>query len=305
MAISQFLEYLELEKKYSKHTLSAYQSDLMSFVQFLQAEYDHKNLREVHYPQVRAWIVALAESGLSNRSINRKTSSLRSFYTFLLRTRQIEVSPLAKHTSLKTAKKVQLPFSEKEVEQALALIVPENFSDYRDKIVLEIFYTTGIRRAELLSIEMTDLDLKRKLLKIRGKRKKERIVPLLTSVIPSIQLYLKERDRLLREKNISTPVLVLDASAKPLNPAKVDKIVKQYFNQVSTKLKKSPHVLRHSFATHLLNQGADLNSVKELLGHSSLAATQIYTHSSLAELKSVYRNSHPRTVSSEEEQEGN
>lgn len=303
MIISQFREYLELEKKYSGHTLSAYQADLRSFAQFLLSEYNQEDFGEVNYQQIRQWIVVLAENGLSNRSINRKISSLKSFYTFLLKTRQIEVSPLAKHTSLKTSQKAQVPFSEKEVEEALALIVPEGFEDYRDKLVLEIFYTTGVRRAELLGIEIADLDLQRRLLKIRGKRNKERIVPLLASVVPSIEMYLKERKCLLHQKNISTSILILDSLARPLSADKVGLIVKKYFSQISSKLKKSPHVLRHSFATHLLNQGADINSVKELLGHSSLAATQIYTHGSLAELKSVYQNSHPRTVGSKEEQE--
>lgn len=301
MLISHFLEYLELEKKYSHHTLAAYRNDLNSFSGYIMGEFDQQDLSQVHYSQIRSWIVSLAESHLSNRSINRKVSSLKSFYKFLLKTRQIEVSPLAAHIPLKTAQKAQIPFSEKEVQQALDLIKLVGFEDYRDKVVLEIFYTTGIRRAELLGIKITDLELDGGVLKIRGKRGKERYIPLLTSILPSLRAYLKEREALLIGCGRQTSILFLDAKATPLSPEKVREIVGKYFGQVSTKLKKSPHVLRHSFATHLLNQGADLNSVKELLGHSSLAATQIYTHNSLAQLKSVYKRAHPRNKSDSSE----
>ena len=301
MLISHFLEYLELEKKYSHHTLAAYRNDLNSFSGYIIDEFDQQDLSQVHYSQIRSWIVSLAESQLSNRSINRKVSSLKSFYKFLLKTKQIEVSPLAAHIPLKTAQKAQIPFSEKEVQQALDLIKLVGFEDYRDKLVLEIFYTTGIRRAELLGIKITDLEFDGGVLKIRGKRGKERYIPLLTSILPSLRAYLKEREALLIGCGRQTSILFLDAKATPLSPEKVREIVGKYFGQVSTKLKKSPHVLRHSFATHLLNQGADLNSVKELLGHSSLAATQIYTHNSLAQLKSVYKRAHPRNKSDSSE----
>lgn len=303
MSISHFLEYLELEKKYSSHTLKAYRNDLHTFSAYIKGEFEQEDLREVHYSQIRSWIVSLVESRLTNRSINRKISSLKSFYKFLLKTKQLEVSPLATHLPLKTAQKAQLPFSEKEVQQALELIELVSFEDYRDKLVLEIFYTTGIRRAELLGMQIADLELESGVLKVRGKRGKERYIPLLSSVLPWVQKYLKEREAFLTIHGQQTPVLFLDSKAAPLTAEKVREIVGKYFGQVSTKLKKSPHVLRHSFATHLLNQGADLNSVKELLGHSSLAATQIYTHNSLAQLKSVYKKAHPRNKSNPSETE--
>lgn len=297
MHISHFMEYLELEKKYSKHTLVAYRNDLARFSAYIKDEFEQDDLRDVHYPQIRSWIVFLVESGLTNRSINRKVSSLKSFYRFLLKTKQVTVSPLATHLALKTAQKAQLPFSEKEVRQALELIELVDYEGYRDRLVLEVFYTTGIRRAELLGIQLNDLELESEVLKVRGKRNKERFIPLLPSIIPLLCTYLKERDVLLASQGQQTTVLFLDSKATPLTAEKVREIVGKYFNQVSTKLKKSPHVLRHSFATHLLNQGADLNSVKELLGHSSLAATQIYTHNSLAQLKDVYKQAHPRNKS--------
>lgn len=295
MLISHFLEYLELEKKYSQHTLAAYRGDLDSFLSYIKDEFEQEDLCEVHYFQIRSWIVSLVENKLSNRSINRKVSSLKSFYKFLLKIKQIEASPLATHLPLKASQKAQLPFSEKEVRQALDLIELVNFEDYRDKLVLEIFYTTGIRRAELLGIKIADLELESGVLKVTGKRDKERYIPLLPSIVPLLRAYLKERKGLLTDFGSKTPVLFLDSRAVPLSPKKVGEVVEKYFSQVSAKLKKSPHVLRHSFATHLLNQGADLNSVKELLGHSSLAATQIYTHNSLAQLKSVYKKAHPRS----------
>lgn len=292
MPLTHFIEYLQLEKKYSVHTITAYRQDLNSFQDFILKEFEEKELEQVNYSQVRSWIVNLVDSGVSNSSINRKISSLRSFYKFLLKTKQIEISPLAKHRSLKVARKVQVPFSETEITTALENNEGDSFEGKRNKLIVELFYSTGIRRAELIGIELKDVDLGGGLLKVLGKRNKERIIPLLPSVKASIAAYLPARLEV-----VSGPeeehLFVTGRGVKVYDRLVYD-IIKNYFRGVSSKQKQSPHILRHSFATHLLNQGADLNSVKELLGHSSLAATQVYTHNSIAELHKVYEKAHPR-----------
>jgi len=292
MPLTHFLDYLQLEKKYSPHTVTAYQHDLVSFREFVQKEYDQQELKEVNYSQVRSWIVSLVDSGVSNSSINRKISSLRSFYNFLLKTKQIELSPLAKHRSLKMAKKVQVPFSETEIKMALEVNEANTFEEKRNKLIVELFYSTGIRRAELIGTELKNVDLGGGVLKVLGKRNKERIIPLLPSVVDSIQAYLPMRLEVV--KGPEERHLFVTGKGVKMYDRLVYDIIKDYFRGVSSKQKQSPHILRHSFATHLLNQGADLNSVKELLGHSSLAATQVYTHNSIAELHKVYEKAHPR-----------
>lgn len=292
MPLNHFLEYLELEKKYSAHTITAYQADLFAFSEFLQSRFDQQDLTVVHYAQIRSWIIFLSESGLSNTSINRKISSLKSFYRFLQKSRQLEVSPLAKHRALKVPKKVQVPFSEAEVEQALEQMKADSFEEVRDKLMVELFYSTGIRRSELIGIKLSDIDIKNRLLRVKGKRNKERFIPLLASVADTAGAYLEKRKE--KECISSEGFFFLTAKGVKVYETLVYRTINNYFRGVSSKLKKSPHVLRHSFATHLLNQGADLNAIKELLGHSSLAATQVYTHNSMAALNKVYREAHPR-----------
>ena len=292
MPLTHFIEYLQLEKKYSVHTITAYQQDLISFQDFILKEFEEKELEQVNYSQVRSWIVNLVDSGVSNSSINRKISSLRSFYKFLLKTKQIEISPLAKHRSLKVARKVQVPFSETEITTALENNKGDSFEEKRNKLIVELFYSTGIRRAELIGIELKNVDLGGGVLKVLGKRNKERIIPLLPSVKASIEAYLPARLEVVSDSE-EEHLFVTGRGVKVYDRLVYD-IIKNYFRGVSSKQKQSPHILRHSFATHLLNQGADLNSVKELLGHSSLAATQVYTHNSIAELHKVYEKAHPR-----------
>ena len=292
MPSNHFFEYLELEKKCSAHTLKAYKADLSEFSDYLSAEFDEQHLKEVQYSQIRSWIVFLVEKGLSNRTINRKVSSLKAYYKFLQKTRQLEISPLLKHTALKTSKKIQVPFSENEVETVLEKFETTTFEGLRDRLIIEMFYATGIRRSELIEIKIANLDLQGGLLKVKGKRNKERYIPLLASIVETAKAYLEER--LAVENDLSEGHLFLTAKGVKMNESLVYRLINNYFRGVSSKLKRSPHILRHSFATHLLNQGADLNAVKELLGHSSLAATQIYTHSSMAELSKVYKSAHPR-----------
>ncbi|GAA4319025.1 tyrosine-type recombinase/integrase [Pontixanthobacter gangjinensis] len=292
MPFSAFLDYLQLEKKYSEHTITAYRADLQEFLDFISREYEQEDLETVNYSQVRRWIVNLSEAGISNRSINRKISSLKSYYRFLLKTRQIEVSPLVKHRALKTSKKVQIPFSENEIVQVLQNIDDSSYEGLRDRLIVELFYSTGIRRVELINIRQNDLDLEKGVLKVLGKRNKERYIPLIGSVIKTALRYLDSKGASKDHQN--SGYLFLTNKGDKIYESFVYRVINNYFSEVSGKLKKSPHILRHSFATHLLNQGANLNAVKELLGHSSLAATQVYTHNSIAELSKIHNQAHPR-----------
>lgn len=292
MHLPQFIDYLQYEKKYSLHTINAYQKDISDFAVFAEENFEETNLVEISYSIIRSWIVKLVDEEVSNRSINRKISSLKTFYKYLLKTKQIEVSPLAKHKSLKVSKKVQVPFSAKEVETVIANFSAEGFSDVRDQLIIELLYSTGMRRAELINLKLESIQIESSQIKVLGKRNKERMIPLLPSVKKTFIAYLKEREQL--EINSESDYLLLTNKGKKLYDTLVYRIVNSYFSRVSTKTKNSPHIIRHSFATHLLNEGADLNSVKELLGHSSLASTQVYTHNSIKELSKVYLKSHPR-----------
>lgn len=288
-----YQDYLEKEKKYSALTVKAYLKDVFSFQEFLQQNFDMLILEAVTYSVVRSWIVFLIENNNSHSSINRKMSSLKSYYKFLLKIKQIDVNPLLKHKSLKVPKKIQIPFSENEVNQVLEEVDFSNdFEGIRNRLIVELFYATGMRRAELISLELKSVDFGNNTIKILGKRNKERLVPMLQCTSDLLKLYLSYRNNEFVEEN--NEVLILSKKGNKISESFVYRLINEYFSDVSQKVKKSPHVLRHSFATHLLNNGADLNSVKELLGHASLSSTQIYTHSSLAELKKVYQNSHPR-----------
>jgi len=292
--LNSFQDYLQLEKKYSLHTVNAYVNDLTFFLEFLKINFDTDSLEEVNYSMIRGWIVAMVDDGISNSSVNRKVSSLKSFYKFLLKTKQIDSSPLLKHKSLKTPKKLQIPFSEKELDAVLNLLkYPDGFEGVRDKLIIDLFYTTGIRRTELINLKMQNVSISSGTLKVLGKRNKERILPILPIISKQIHSYLSERSQLEVIKDGDYFFLML--KGVKMNDSFVYRLINYYFSNVSEKVKKSPHILRHTFATHMLNNGADLNSVKELLGHSSLASTQIYTHSSLSELKKVYGDAHPRS----------
>ncbi|WP_299780120.1 tyrosine-type recombinase/integrase [uncultured Formosa sp.] len=293
MIFSSFLDYLLLEKNYSELTVNAYKKDLQDFLDFITSEYEQEVIHDVNYPQIRHWVVSLVEGGLSNRSVNRKMSALNSYYKFLMKIGDIDLNPLAKHRALKVKKNIQIPFSEKEIKSVLDDFPhEEDFEGLRNRLIIELFYSTGIRRIELVQLQLEDFNLSSKTFKVLGKRNKERLVPLLPSVIEVVLLYLKARKTLI---NISdTSYVFLTKKGVKIYETLVYRIINNYFSLASSKVKKSPHILRHSFATHLLNQGADLNAVKELLGHSSLASTQVYTHNSIAELKKVYLNTHPR-----------
>jgi integrase/recombinase XerC len=297
MAVDQFRNYLTLEKHYSAHTVKAYLRDLEQFHQYCVDNHEMTSLEDLPYSIVRSWIITQMEAGCTNRTINRKVASLRAYYKFLIRKERIAASPLASHRPLKTDRRIEVPFS---VEEMSRLFSQEAFeSDYeglRDRLVVELLYTTGIRRAELIGIRLRDLDLNAGTLKVLGKRNKERLIPLVKSLEPLCQQYLEVRNETFPHEE--KDYLFLSGSGNKMYETLVYRIINKYLSEVSAKVKKSPHVLRHTFATHMLNKGADMNSVKELLGHASLASTQVYTHNSIAELKRIHLDAHPRNKES-------
>ena len=294
MDIKPFIDYLQLERQNSAHTVTAYRADVEAFFAFAKAEYDITDPEAVVYPVIRSWIVQLVETqGLSNRSVNRKIASLKEYFNFLLKIGEQEISPLAKHKALKTKKKVQVPFSGEEVDTALDLLSGDDFVTLRDRLILELFYGTGMRRSELINLKWENINLGQGTIKVLGKGNKERLIPLLSFLKSSLVKY----EQKVKEKfpRGEFPFILLSNTGKKTYDSLIYRTVTGYFKQVSRKAKKSPHLLRHSFATHLLNGGADLNTVKELLGHTSLAATQVYTQVGVERLKSVYGESHPRS----------
>jgi integrase/recombinase XerC len=288
--VSKFEDYLLLEKNYSILTVKAYGDDLVELVSFFELQFDLQTWKELNYSCIRSFIVNRVDNGLSNRSINRKISSLRTFIRFLMKVGELDSNPLAKHQPLKVAKRLQLPFSEVEVFDVLdSFSEASNYDDLLRLLIVELFYGTGMRRAELISLKVQSIDMQTNTIRILGKRNKERIVPLLEVVKKTLVKYLAVRPQ------ISGDLLLVSEKGVKISESFVYRTINTYFSNVSAKAKKSPHILRHSFATHLLNNGADLNSVKELLGHASLASTQVYTHSSLAELQKVFSKTHPRS----------
>jgi integrase/recombinase XerC len=292
MAITSFLTYLELEKNYAAHTLTAYRNDLENFQAFCLEVFQEDDLSSVSYSLIRSWIVQLLEQGNSTKTINRKISSLRSFYKYLMRSEQIEKSPLDEHRPLKVQKNVQVPFSQKEMHQVLdPNLYPDSPLGTLQRVLITTLYYTGMRRTELIHLLDRDVSLDNRTIKVVGKRNKERLIP----VLQSLQKHLLDY-RITRADAVDTHgrYFFRSIAGKKLSEHFVYETVNTYLNKVSSKAKKSPHMLRHSFATHLLDNGADLNAVKELLGHDSIAATQHYTHSSMREIKAVYQKAHPR-----------
>ena len=290
MLIQKFIDYLKIEKGYSDHTILAYRKDLESFHNFIVQAFEEHELSQVTYLYIRSWIVELMETDHKPVSINRKMSALKSFFKFLMKTGQIETNPMTNHKALKQNKKIIIPFSQKEMSKLFDLMPENNFNAIRDKLIVELLYTTGMRRAELIGLKQKDVDFSLKQIKVLGKRQKERFIPLLDNSIVLIKKYLSFKNDI----SSKSDSLIINEKGNSLSDSMVYKIVKQNITLVSTKDKRSPHVLRHAFATHLLDEGLDLNTVKELLGHASLASTQVYTHSSLKKIKNVYQKSHPR-----------
>jgi integrase/recombinase XerC len=293
MLIEKFLDYLQFEKNYSSNTLNAYKRDLTQYKKFV-AEYEDKiKIEEVNYKIIRSWIVTMVNNNISNRSINRKVSSLKSFYNFLIKTETINSSPLKAHIPLKQLKKIQVPFSQDEINSLLdSDFFTNDYKGVLQKTIITFFYFTGVRRIELITLKESDVNLESSIVKIMGKRSKERIIPILPKLKKAIIFFNEIKFKF--HDQTSSDYFFISKNGKQLSEKFVYRTVNEYFKLVSPKIKKAPHVLRHSFATHLINEGADINSVKELLGHSSLSATQVYSHTSMERIKQVFKNSHPR-----------
>ncbi|MFY0627817.1 MAG: tyrosine-type recombinase/integrase [Reichenbachiella sp.] len=290
--IHTYTKFLLNEKRYSPHTITSYETDLLQFKEFLTTLDSLICLTEVSARQVRAWVVSLIESDVNPRSVNRKIAALRSFYKFLLKREFVQENPAAKIRPVKTAKPLPEFVQKKEMDELLDKVQFENnFIGLRDKLIFELLYGTGIRLSELINLKDEDIDHFNGQIKVLGKRNKERIIPVSSSNIQLIDAYIRYREI---EVERNCEFLIISESGKKSYPMMISRIVKKYLGFISKVYKKSPHVLRHTFATHLLDNGADLNAVKDLLGHASLAATQVYTHNSLEKLKSVFDQAHPK-----------
>jgi integrase/recombinase XerC len=291
MVLERFLNYLQYEKRYSKHTLIAYQNDLQQYAQFSKSL--ETDILKTNHHAIRAWMVSLMDDEIDPRSINRKISTLRSFYKFLLKEGLIEENPVLKIKAPKVAKKLPTFIPEAKIIQLLDNnFFEESFSGLRDKLVIELLFGTGIRLSELIGLLINDYLPKENTIKVLGKRNKERIIPIHISLSNLLNQYLISR----AEQGISNEIksLIVSDSGSAAYSKFIYRLVQKYLSYVSTQDKRSPHVLRHSFATTLLNKGADINAIKDLLGHTNLAATQIYTHNSIERLKSIYKQAHPK-----------
>jgi integrase/recombinase XerC len=288
--ITAFLEFLKFEKRSSVHTVKSYETDLDQFQKYLLFQYECKAPESATSPMLRSWVVSLMEEGLNPSSINRKIASLRAYYGFLRRKKHISNDPTKILSALKTRKKLPAFVEEKAMEMLFeADTFADDFAGIRDRVILELLYGSGIRLAELIGLEEKDLDLAGRTIRVFGKRAKERIVPLSTTLIVLLRKYLEQRAPL---EGVDS--LIITDSGKEAYPVFIQRTVKKYLSAVTTLSQKSPHVLRHTYATHLLNRGADLNAIKELLGHANLAATQIYTHNSIEKLKKTHQQAHPK-----------
>jgi integrase/recombinase XerC len=290
--ISAYTAYLQFEKRYSNHTVQAYQHDLEQFFLFVKSQFGEMLIHQVSHIHIRSWLAQIKELEISSKSINRKISTLKSFYKFLLKNDLVKLSPMAKIISPKSAKRLPVFVNESNMEQLMEEpLFTDDFKGKTDKLILELLYQTGMRRAELLGLKINDFDQSNQQLKVLGKGNKERIIPIQRELSTLIKAYLVDRSLI---ESMQHDFLLSFANGKPLYEKYIYNTVRKYLSLITTLDKKSPHVLRHTFATQLLNQGADLNAVKELLGHANLAATQIYTHNTIDKLKEVYKKAHPK-----------
>jgi integrase/recombinase XerC len=291
--ISPFLDYLKFEKRYSQHTITAYQTDLEFFFNFLHTTFGDTGIEAITHNQVRTWLAGLKENGNTAKTLNRKISSLKSFFKYYLKIEKIEQSPMAKVVSPKIGKRLPVFIKEDDTEKLLIAlnVATEDWRSLNAKLLITIFYATGMRLSELINLRERQIDEGRGQLKVLGKGNKERILPVNSVVMKGIKEYQQ-----LKRKEFEKPddTLLVTEKGKKLYPRYAWQLVNKYLGESTTLDKKSPHVLRHTFATHLMNNGADLNAVKELLGHSSLASTQVYTHNTIEKLKNIHKKAHPK-----------
>ncbi|MEQ1554279.1 MAG: tyrosine-type recombinase/integrase [Ferruginibacter sp.] len=288
-----FLEHLRFQKRYSNHTIISYENDLTAFFNFIGSNYTESNIESIKASYIRSWLASMKEADMASRSLNRKISSLRSFFKYLLKKEIVKVNPVTAIISPKMPKRLPQFVEEKDTKNLFTTIsFADGFKGLTEKLLLEILYNTGMRKAELISLCEHQIDVSNSNVKVLGKGNKERLIPISKTLIFNIKYYIAEKRKLFDKQENN--VLLISEKGKILDPKYVYNVAKKYLAEVTTIHKKSPHILRHSFATHLMNNGADLNAVKELLGHSSLAATQIYTHNTIEKLKDVYKKAHPK-----------
>ncbi len=292
-SIHDFLDYLRFQKRYSENTIISYENDLSSFFEFLFLEYKITDLKEITASIVRTWLASLKENKCSSKTVNRKISSLKSFFKYQLKIKNLSISPVAAIASLKVSRKLPSFIQEKDLDSLLKHdYFPETFAGKTDFLIFEILYQTGIRRNELIQLKESDVDKSLAMIKVLGKGNKERFIPVSNQLLNIIDEYVTEKRKEFSEVE---DFLLVNKKGGKLDPKYIYNIVKGNLSKVSTNERKSPHILRHSFATHLTNNGAEINAIKELLGHSSLAATQIYTNNSIEKLKEVYKRAHPKS----------
>jgi len=288
MLKNKFINYLTSEKRFSEHTIISYSTDLTQFLNFINKEFEiSTQASEISFQIVRSWIASLLEKGVSPRSVNRKISTLKTYFKFLIRENAITESPMLKVVAPKSKKRLPVFIEENQIENLLNQIkFDDGFVGERDKLIIELFYVTGVRLSELVNIKISDVDFNNNLIKVLGKRNKERLIPLSISIVNELEFFIKKYDL--------NQYLFTNLGGTKVYNKLVYRVVKKYISKISSVSKKSPHILRHTFATHMLNNGADINAIKELLGHANLSATQVYTHNTIGKLKSIYKQAHPR-----------
>ncbi|MDR2409827.1 MAG: tyrosine recombinase XerC [Bacteroidales bacterium] len=288
----QFLDYVKYEKRFSSHTYIAYETDLCQYIAFLSSK--QKEIQNATYRDIRSWIIEELEQGKTPRTVNRKISALKAFYKFLMRNEYVSENPMLKVIAPKQRQSLPVFITETQMENLFSAVVfPDTFEGIRDKAMIELFYATGIRLSELANIKRKDIDFYSQTIKVLGKRKKERIIPFTKKLAPVLQAYISSYENEFGTLEQKALLFVTNKGA-PVYAKLIYRAVRKYLDMVSTAKKRSPHVIRHTFATHLLDNGADLTAIKEILGHSSLATTQIYAHVSVEKLKKSYKQAHPR-----------
>jgi integrase/recombinase XerC len=290
--IQPFLDYLKFEKRYSRHTIISYETDLVSFFNYIETQYGEMSIDQLSHIYIRSWLASLKDEGLTGKTINRKISSLKSLFKYQLKTGVIKQTPMVKIISPKNEKRLPSFVADKDIKTLFNHVeFSDDWQGKTERLLMTLFYNTGMRLSEVINAKDSYVNFSNYTLKILGKGNKERIVPISSEVAKEIKNYQSNRNILIRQRD---DFLLINEKGKRLSPRGVYSSVKKYLSLVTTIEKRSPHVLRHTFATHLTNNGADLNAVKELLGHSSLAATQVYTHNSIEKLKNVYKKAHPK-----------